>query len=379
MITIYNGKIENEKYWNLKNNAEYINHDKIYKQNQINDLQDILKNIVQENAMSDVKGGFFLSGGLDSSLLTAIVLKEKFKSNYKIPISIKFIPNGVEDEKYVKILENYFNTKIEWVQITNDIARNTLEELIKYLDEPLENPTHVGTYLMAKKARELGLKTVITGDGSDEFFIGYKRQVAWINDKNAKENYPSLNQIISKQNMEKLYKKDILNKLKNKSYIPENVKNMQEALFYERGERLPEYHNMRLDRMTMAYGIEAKVPFEDVRLAEFSLNISIEDLMRKERKGLLKEVSKKWLLDDVIYRKKSIFPSLPDEWISEESGINWAKNILLNENALIKQYFNQNVIKEFIEDHEKNKIKYGRELWALIVLELWFQNLKNWK
>ena len=99
--------------------------------------------------------------------------------------------------------------------------------------------------------------------------------------------------------------------------------------------------------------------------------------MQGTRKGLLKEVAKEWLPEDVIYRKKAIFPSLPNEWISGE-GIDWAKNILLNKNSQIRKFFNMQKLKKYIEEHAKGEKKHGKQIWAIIVLELWLQNLKNY-
>ena len=376
-ITVTNGKIKKEKYWKLKKNKKY-NVNEVDKNNHKKELKNLLENIVAENCYSDVPGGIFFSGGLDSSIITAMSLKNS-NSKYKVPISIRFIPNSVEDEKYVSFLEKTLNTKIEWVTITPEIARNTLEELVKYLDEPLENATHIGTYLMSKKAKELGLKTIITGDGSDEFFIGYERQECWFKYKNPKKIYPSLSCIIPKSECEKLYNKEFKKKIKSKKYIQENVDNIDDALLLERGERLPEYHNMRLDRMTMANSIEAKVPFEDVRIADYSLNISLEELMQETKKGMLKEIAKDWLPKEVIYRKKSIFPSLTNEWISGTEGINWVKKILLNDGSEIKTIFNMENLKKYIEEHANGKKEHGRQIWAIIVLELWLQNFKKYK
>ena len=375
-ISVANGKITEEYYWNLRKNKKY-NFNQIDNDAHKHQLKNLLQKIVAENTYSDVPGGIFFSGGLDSSIVDALSLKD-LNSNYKVPISIRFLPNGVEDEKYAALLEKILDTKIEWVDITPELARKTLEELVKYLDEPLENATHIGTYLMSKKAKELGLKTVITGDGSDELFIGYERQECWFKYDNPKDIYPSLSCIIPKDDCDNLYNQDFKKIVKNNGHFQEQVDNIDDALLYERGERLPEYHNMRLDRMTMAHSIEAKVPFEDVRLADFSFNISIEELMHGTRKGMLKEVAKEWLPEEFVYRPKAIFPSLPNEWISGE-GIDWAKSILLKDNCKIKSIFDMDKLKVYIEEHAKGEKKHGKQLWAIITLELWLQNLEKIK
>lgn len=367
IITVSKREVVSQKFFKLKYNSE--KSEKISKE----EFKELFEKVIKENSCSDVPGGFFTSGGLDSSLITSMILKKE--SNYTIPISIKFLPNSVDDEKYGKMLSKNLNKEFEWVNISDQIARDTLEELIKFLDEPLENPTHVGTYLMAKRAKELGLKTIITGDGADEFFIGYDRHKYIF--ENRKDLYLNSSHILSHEDINKLYKKEILKEIQSKQYMIENISNLDQALIYERGQRLPEYHNMRLDRMTMAHGIEAKVPFQDRRIVEYSLKISNKDLMKKELKGWLKEFSEIYLPKELIYRKKSIFPSLPNQWL-DGKGILWAKNILLNNESKIDNYINKDILLEYINEHQSGKQKRGKILWALIVLELWLQNLKNW-
>lgn len=377
MVTFCDGNIKCEKYWELKSNRRYIEQTEKEKKEKIEEFRELVKRILREYLYSDVKGGFFTSGGLDSSLLTAIAFQDR-SSHYTVPLSIRFLPHSVDDEKYVKILENYWNQTIEWVDITPGIARNTLEELIQFIDEPLGNPNHIGTYLMSKRSKELGVKTIITGDGADEFFVGYERQENWVRSEREKKLYSSLSWVFSKSDIDLLYNADFQKVFKNKKYIPETVSNIEEALLYERGERLPEYHNMRLDRMTMAHGIEAKVPFQDYRIVEYTLGLSIKELMLGTRKGWLKEVAGGWLPEDIIYRKKQIFPSLPNEWIAGE-GIEWAKDILLDSKNKINILFEKKKLEDFMEKYATKKVEYGKNLWALITLELWMRNLENWK
>ena len=200
----------------------------------------------------------------------------------------------------------------------------------------------------------------------------------WTRSKEAKRLYPSLSWIFSKSDIESLYNEDLREIFKNKKYLPETISTIEDALIYERGERLPEYHNMRLDRMTMAHGIEAKVPFQDYRIVEYTFELSIKELMQDTRKGWLKEISRVWLPENIIYRNKQIFPSLPDEWITD-GGIDWAKDILLNSSSKINVLFNKKALEYFIEEHAIKKVKHGKQLWALIALELWMKNLENWK
>jgi asparagine synthase (glutamine-hydrolysing) len=268
------------------------------------------------------------------------------------------------------------------VEVSDSLARETLEELIPFLDEPLENPTHVGTYLMAKRARELGIKSVITGDGSDEFFLGYDRHAHWFTAKNPSDSYPALCWTMKPGEGNELYTalaKEFMRPMVNGfgSQV-EPVLNLSSALQFERTERLTHYHNMRLDLMTMAHGVEAKVPFQDHRIIEYSLRIPPHILIGKTRKEWLSEAARHYLPKDIIDRRKILFPSLPDQWISGK-GLGWAAGILLDPGAQIHSWVIPDVMERYIKEHKEETHLRGKLLWALITLELWMQNLEKWR
>ena len=257
----YNGRtLEKEPYWELQRNAPHVEKTEREKQAEVEEFRELFEMVINQNLKSDTKGGFFTSGGLDSSLTTAASFQLGSR-NFVQPISLKFMPKPVIDEQYGAMLEKYFNKDFEWAELSDEVARETLLKVTRFQDEPLENPTHVGSYLMAERARELGIKVVITGDGSDEFFLGYERQACWELYNDAKERYPSLNWTTSVADANFLYNNLAKDILRDKKYTAEQAQNMDEALIYERGFRLPEYHANRLDRMTMAHSIEARVPW----------------------------------------------------------------------------------------------------------------------
>lgn len=110
------------------------------------------------------------------------------------------------------------------------------------------------------------------------------------------------------------------------------IKKISRVLLFERVEHLSEYHNMRIDRMTMAHGVEAQVPFQDHRLVELSLHIPLPTLFGVSGKEWLQKVAKPWLPPKILTRQKIHFPSLPDQWLSG-IGAKWSAEILLDHNA----------------------------------------------
>lgn len=376
---IFDGKrMSRKQYWTLGENKKSLERD-----NPVEEFRNLLVHVIKEHAQADVPGGLFVSGGLDSSLVAAVVLKEADPSPFKQPISLRFLPNPVVDESYAKLLENFFGTPFDWVDVTDEGARQTLMELIPYMDEPLQNPIHVGTYLMAKRARELGIKSIITGDGSDEFFLGYQRFESWFNKSlTPGTDYIKWLWIMTPEEAEKLYTqeaKDLIRPMIDNldhSVLP--FKDLNQVLRFERVEHLPEDHNMRLDRMTMAHGVEARVPFQDHRIVEYSLNIPPANHFGASGKAWLQEVAKPWLPPEIINRKKIHFPSLPDQWLSGK-GAYWSAEILLDQNAQIRRWIKPDALEKYIKEHKEKTQNHGKLLWALVVLELWLKNISSWR
>ena len=135
---------------------------------------------------------------------------------------------------------------------------------------------------------------------------------------------------------------------------------------------------MRLDRMTMAWGIEAKVPFLDHRLIEYSSRIPLKKLFGTTGKEWLQAMAMPYLPQEILYRPKVRFPSLPDQWLSGV-GIKWATEILLDHDAQTRKWIKSSVLEQYIKEHKNKICSRGRLLWALIVLELWLQNLSRWR
>lgn len=376
-VIFADGKVSSKRYWSLTPNKTVGDPNF-----QTEQFRGLLSDIIAEHAQADVKGGFFVSGGLDSSLITSIALQTP--SPYRTPISIRFSPKSVLDEEYAKLLESFLDTQFEWVTITDSIARQALTELVTYIDEPLENPIHVGTYLMAKRARELGIKSVLTGDGSDEFFLGYERIACWLNGSSSNPNatYLKLLSTMRPDEAAELYKDEAVTLTRpivdSFNYPIEPFRDINQVLLFERLDHLSEYHNMRIDRMTMAHGVEVRVPFEDHRLVEFSLHIPVTTLFGTSAKEWLGQVAKPWVPSEIINRQKVHFPSLPDQWLSGE-GAEWTAEILLDHKAGTRRWIKPRILERYIKEHKENTRSHGRLLWALVVLELWLKNLAKWR
>lgn len=378
-ISFRGNKEAQRQYWTLRPNDKTS---EVKEEKRVEEFRKLLMRVVQENTKADVKGGYFVSGGLDSSLITAIGLQNE--STYQQPISLRFLPNSVEDEPYAEMLEKHLGTSFEWVDVSDETARKTLEEAVAYMDEPLENPIHIGTYLLAKRAQELGIKSVLTGDGSDEFFIGYSRHQPWFEKgANPTVEYPPRLWTLSPQGADELYTDEAKSKVRPMiDYLGEPVEpftSVDQALQFERFDRLTEYHCNRLDRMTMARGVEARVPFLDRRIVDLALQIPHSGIVGSSGKQFLQAVAKPFLPDEILYRAKVHFPSLVDQWTSGEGAV-WASDILLDDDALTKKWIKPDVLARYIQENDTKKRSHGRVIWALTTLELWLRHSSTlWK
>jgi len=235
---------------------------------------------------------------------------------YRTVFSLAFDGMESQDQSCVARLAKDRGWAVEWVEMSDGVARQSLESIVRFLDEPLENPIHVGTYLLARRAKDLDIRTVLTGDGADEFFLGYERHGCWFGERPIGE-YRSWLETLRQDMVDELYTSDALrNRREPVTAYGDSCaafQSLAQALAFERRERLPEYHCMRLDRATMACSVEARPPLLDHRIVEAALSYPARAHRLPTPKHLLKAIGAYPLPDYVVERRKAHFPSWPDE------------------------------------------------------------------
>ncbi|HOK53398.1 MAG TPA: asparagine synthase B [Armatimonadota bacterium] len=225
-------------------------------------IRNYLEKAVVKRLMSDVPIGVFLSGGLDSSIIAAIAVKHK-PGIHTFSVGME----DSEDRKYALMVSDYLGTEHHEKVYTLDDMLNALPDVIYYLEsyDAALVRSAVPNYFLAKLASQY-VKVVLSGEGADELFSGYH------------------------------YLKEI-----NRSELNQELLEITEAL-----------HNtnlQRCDRMTMAHGIEGRVPFLDVDLLRFSATIPVDLKLGPDdtEKWILREAFKGRLPDEIVYRRKSKF------------------------------------------------------------------------
>lgn len=392
-------------------------------------LDKTLNKSIDYRKISDVPLGVILSGGLDSSLVTAILAKQENK-----PINtftVKFSEKGFDETYYAKIVANLYKTNHFEVLINSSNFLGLMKEYTKFKDEPIGVPNEIALYLLSKKIKE-NVTVVLSGEGADEIFDGYGRKFTSARD------YEILKKIKNLKNAEKIYKNKFSSLYKKyngkffnselehflheykywtkeeKNFIlKEDAKSDIEEIFKKYIEKfdipyqqkisylfiklhLPGLLN-RLDSSTMSCSVEGRAPFLDPFLVEFAFNLPSElktkwniseeeinninetgdSLSEKKNisKYILKEIAKNYLPKKIINREKQGFPIPLDNWFKKDF-MEISKQILLDKNSKIKNLVNQENLSKWIEKNKNKDIKrFGQKIWMLISLELW---LREW-
>lgn len=394
------GQVYRKKYYN--NNYNYLDFNDKYL---IDEIYNKLNSSVKMQLMSDVPLGTFLSGGIDSSFVSAIAAL----NNTEIKtFTVGFEEENMDESPYAKIISRKFNTDYHEIIVDNISFTDILPKTIWYYDEPLNHANSVQIYLLCKYAKQY-VKVLLTGEGADELFGGYPRY--------------SINKIgVLSQSMGALTNKIIINILSliksrkfnkltnllnysledmitmnssfiNKSYLTDNV---LLTLFYDFCERkkvlyeitkyTEDYLNqlllfeqktylqsilLRTDKMSMAASLEARVPFLDNHLIAFANSIKGSRKIRNfKTKYLLKESSKKFLPNTIVNRKKVGFDNPIDIWLRNPKGLGRYLDQVLDDRDIAEK-IPRDKLQKLIMEHRRSTANHAEILWPIINYSIW--------
>jgi asparagine synthase (glutamine-hydrolysing) len=344
-----------------------------------------------------------LSGGLDSAMICAIAARQ----GKKLPVfTLGYDEYGSYDERAnAAVTADYLRLEHTEVIISQSDFHEHLDDLLIHMDEPLNDPAALPLYLLMKKIGLDGYKIVLSGEGSDELFLGYRQyfeyldieKAASLHHKNWLKKY--FHSHFSMNREWEWYKRifddtllfrtsgEKFTDLQQNKLFRENVRD-NESLRFLNGYRqafelsphsdpslwysmidlklfVGEHFLTKLDRVSMAYTIEARTPFLDHRLAEIVL--SIDPSLRigeGETKTLLKQVARNYLSNEIIDRKKKGFANPYMEWLIASGRLDLIREVN-NKTGL----FYPEVIEEYLELARRGRFK--QHVWGLYVLSHW--------
>lgn len=385
--------MQQKKYWSLEFGS--IHGDEEYFEKNILKM---LKDSVKRRLIADVPLGVFLSGGVDSSIITAMA--SEFSSEPVKTFAVGFHGAKYDETPYARDVAEYFGTDHteEWVDLEN---ADILPELMYHADEPLADPAMLPTYLISKVARK-NVKVVLSGEGGDEAFAGYDHYSSELGVYNMLKHFPDL----LKKSVFRLgvgvnagdLKKYLLYfgsrtthensyyyrlKLRDNGCLNDEILrtgsdgNDISSLFHSDGDYLkcmsrfdisywlPDDLLMKADKMTMATSLEARVPFLDHNLLQLAYNVPSAMNLKKR---LLKMSVKDILPNDVMRRKKHGFNVPVKEWFKSDT----LDMYLSDEMIKNTPYLDMGNIREIWNRHRKGNGDYGIILWKCLCYVTWY-------
>lgn len=408
ILTFKDGSIKQDTYWSITEKYLAREVDESLTENKaVDQLDELLKKSVEYRMISDVPFGSFLSGGYDSSLVTATMQE---LSNAPIhTFSIGFDSPGYDEAVYAKEIAQYLGTHHTEHYFDAREFDDVLRDFVNYYDEPFADSSQLPSILVSRLARK-NIKVVLTGDGGDELFCGYNRYAGMLRYKKLEPICKILSQLNKIFPLEKLlgfygknwiklvhltnneqiinfdfysYKAIFEGILKNTNL--ENDKryqeilsvsdNLQEAnMLRDMKNYLPEDILTKVDRATMSASLEARVPLLDHRIIEYSFNIPHHLKFRNgEKKIILKQLAHKKIPKHFLDRPKKGFQVPIGRWIGKT--IEEFSNDLFSKKFIFEQdIFDFEKIKYLLKNANSNsKYPFDTYLWHLIVFQLWYK------
>lgn len=393
-LVVKNGEISIERYYSIPKNDINISLSEAKEE-----FTSLLKNAVGKQLIADVEVGSFLSGGLDSSTIVAMV--NEFK-NQQTTISFGYSGEDSELKFAEEIAEKYHTNHIEIYENRGDIA----EELVKvqpYFDEPFADMSYVPQYKICQAAAR-HLKVVLAGDVGDELFGGYsfyqvenqlKNHFSYRNQlvKFGLKQYGKLKEVsfLTRQNIEhnsmldfhqnhvrnyfntkEIGKLGILEKYHQTYSFQQNPHSLNDVMRTDLEKYVPGNMLVKSDRMAMANSLEVRTPFLDVDFAEFCIQLPENLKVNTDNdKIILREAMQNYWTETIRNRHKQGFGSSVSSWFEEKSMMELSHNLLSQKDAAIFDYISFDEAQRFLTKDKKH--------WNLLQLALWAQKNKELK
>ncbi|MCS6988468.1 MAG: asparagine synthase (glutamine-hydrolyzing) [Chloroherpetonaceae bacterium] len=416
------GEMKKTQWWELNHRTETFPKDAFASEAFcVENVRRLLRDSIKLRMMSDVPFGVMLSGGIDSSLNVALMSELMTRPVETFSVGFKDLEK-YNELGYARRIASLFKTNHHEVLLSEQDAIDFLPEMVWLQDEPNADPVCVPLYFVSKLCRDSGTIVAQVGEGSDELFSGYAQYLRelWFHDyydlllPDALKAlfYAVLRRVqplsllsdyarrsltgeptfyggavaFTEEQKAALCASRFLHDSLSSSRIAarafkrfeaiaspsESADFLRKMIFAEFKHRLPELLLMRVDKMSMAVSIEARVPFLDHRLVEFAIQIP-RSLKVKNGvpKYVLKKAAEGIIPNDIIYRRKQGFAAPAVEWLRSGKLSRVAEDAILSSGLMKRDLFRKKFIKRLLNEHRSAKRNHGQLIWTLLVASLW--------
>ncbi len=407
----FSGEIRQQRYWDMQERARFAPASaSAQASDYIEPLREQLDEAVKLRLISDVPLGAFLSGGLDSSLIVALMCRHSsaavktFSIGFEGDDSFDESPFAAEVAKYLGTEHTAFRVQPK--------AMDLLDDLVWHHDQPFADSSAIPTFLVSQLTRQ-EVTVALTGDGGDELFAGYERfyaaelmrrmslapKVIWralakllhqlpegsayydtlkrlrrfasAAGKPLNDAYFDLVRVFNGDLVSELFAQEKHAPVNLAPYIDDEMRDAIVALV-EANMRsyLPDGLLIKADRCSMQASLEARAPFLDHQLVEYAATIPFNLKLKGScGKYILKEAARGLLPDEIIDRQKHGFGIPLGAWLRQD--MEPTRDILLSKTARERGLFSMAVLERLISEHARGRRDHSRQLWALLTLEAW--------
>lgn len=415
-LTYERGVIQLEPYWSLDFEPKHMASEAVL----IQELRELLAEAVQLRMISDVPLGAHLSGGIDSSIVVALMAEAS--SRPVKTFSVGFDETTFSELPYALAVAQRYRTEHHEFKLSFGDIPETLEKIIDHFGEPFADPSSIPLFYLSKLTREY-VTVALNGDGGDEAFAGYQRYwldswtktytwlpgiltkkiiprvLRWFPDKsvqpvggslvNGLKRLEQLTQIDPRASIlrwgsyfsptwkRELWREPMIDQAE--TYLIQRFEDASADCFLDRtlwadiDTYLPGDLLMKADRMTMANSLEGRSPFLDHIFAEWAA--SLPGYMKTRGfsgKHILRKAFKNELPPSISKRGKQGFGIPLGSWFRNPLA-QWAEDILLGDNILATTWFNPATMRRLLDEHRLGMENHGKRIYSLIMLSLWSQ------
>lgn len=389
-----------QRYWQLPPNAPAERTARV--QDYLPKVKAALEHAVEQTMIADVPLGAFLSGGVDSSLIVALMQRRSRQPVHTFSIGFEG-DDSFDETPYARRVASLLGTRHTKFTVKPDMLE-VLPTLVKHHDQPFADASALPTYFLSKLTRD-HVTVALTGDGGDELFAGYERFYALALLKDLQGVAKGIGQLARLLNRlpEGTSYRDPVKRAKrfansadqplHEAYLgymsiftaeqiaaitgvahqeAPTIHQPADALIYNFHTYLPDDLLVKTDRMSMAASLEARSPFlhQDVIEAAFAVPFNLR-LRGKTTKYLLKQLAKEYLPADIVDRPKHGFGVPLGAWLRRDSRL--VRDLITGASANIGGVMEAKWAELLINEHERGQADHSRRLWALLTLEVWLR------
>jgi asparagine synthase (glutamine-hydrolysing) len=387
------------------------------------DLGEVIEESVAAHLVADVPVSSFLSGGLDSSIITVLAKRATPELD---AYTITFRPEDhrleamPDDALYARKVAQRYGIRLHEIQIAPDVVE-ILPRMVDILDEPIGDPAAINTLLMCETAREAGVKVILSGMGADELFGGYRKHLAcvilpapfrsaatgavgkvpvaiggrgmrYVRWSKRFLTFSELPEEAAFRRSYTLYDPFELADLVDPELGPAVDDVLEEHLAIYADNDLPDHVNRmcladaRLflpglnlaytDRASMAASTEVRVPFVDPKVFEAAFSIPGDrKVHRRKGKVALKEAASAWLPSEIVHRPKASFSAPLRAWVSHDLR-GFVDDMLVNGELVGAGFLRADALGKLVAEDRSGQEDRSKQIWQLLTLELWYRNAR---